>query len=297
MKKKLVLAMAILVIAGMITACGQKKEVEPVTEKVQEEITEEQTEETEEALEETEEDVESENEETESENENFYSVCTDFSKTEVENFVAEVLEEFKKQDWETIASKIYYPITINETYYANEEEFLSTDWSHNLEGDFMDELNAAEPKEMFCNWTGINAGPIWFNQVEDTLKITSMNYWDEATQLNPEEGIIGSYEMDLEKTNENLKNYSDIMELLGSGFRAGSDFSILEDGTFSYSLAIAEYFTGTYKEEGDTVYLYSDDLEKVPEVKKRTIDGINYLISDYDAEDIYWKKLASPNVE
>lgn len=293
MKKTKILMIAILVSVGLITGCGQKKEAETSTEIVQEEITKEQTEETQQKQE----DLKEVAQDTESEDENYYGVCTDFSKTEVESYMAEVLDDFKKEDWEAIASKIYYPITVNETYYANEEAFLSADWSKYLKGSFMDEINAAEAKDMFCNWTGINAGPVWINQVDNTLKIIAMNYWEEATQSKPEEGLVGSYEMDIEKTQCNLKNYSDIMDLFGTGFRAGSDFSLREDGTFSYSLAIAQYFTGTYKKEENILYLYSEDLEEALEVKMVTLDGVDYLISQYDEEEIYWKKLASSSVE
>ena len=45
-----------------------------------------------------------------------YGACTSKSDEEVEAFVKEIITYFEKEDWESLADHISYPITINEKY-------------------------------------------------------------------------------------------------------------------------------------------------------------------------------------
>ena len=115
--------------------------------------------------------------------EDYYAVATSASATEVEMFAIDIKKAVLAKDWEALAGKIAYPITISGTTVNNASEFLELDFDEKLNPDFVDAIEAETCAEMFCNWQGISmgaTGQIWFADVENEagefeLKIIGIN--------------------------------------------------------------------------------------------------------------------------
>lgn len=226
-----------------------------------------------------------------------YSVCTDKTVQEVESFAKQVSEYFVSEDWNSLAQIIYYPITINEKYYADKEKFLAEDWSNAFSASFKKSISEAQTSNMFANWQGISFadGGIWINEFGSDLYVSSINYYDGTNVADESSGIVGHWNLDLKKTEDNLKEYSSAMELLGSGAHIGGSLDINEDGTFELSLAISDYMKGTYSQSDSEINLiYTDGFGENGEttISYENIDGTFYIISDYAGEQIFWAKLA-----
>jgi hypothetical protein len=173
MKKKLLFA-GMVVILGITSACGNGKDndgVEVKTEQVAEQTTEKITEEITEADSST------------TDNEDYYSVCTNLSKSEVEAFAKEVKDQILKKDWTGLAEKVSYPITIAGVTYNGSGEFSNADLDAAFDTDFMTAIEEESCTDMFCNYQGImlGNGQVWISEVlnddmtSQGLKILEIN--------------------------------------------------------------------------------------------------------------------------
>jgi hypothetical protein len=118
------------------------------------------------------------------ENDDYYSVCTAYSKDEVEAFAATVKSLILNKNWEQLADKVSYPITIGNTTYNSKEDFANEDFSSVLSDTFYTGINNETCTDMFCNYNGIqlgSEGEVWIAEVIDSvegkgqLKVISMN--------------------------------------------------------------------------------------------------------------------------
>lgn len=175
--KKIAILVCVLLTTWNIAACGQVKEDETVSAEesaVNEQENSEQT-------------VENINPETTiSVNDSYYSIATDISRTEVEDYAANVKQSFMEHDWLTISSEISYPITISGIMYPDSATFLdaSASFDNNLNEKFFSHLEEEDCVEMFNNSQGImlgETGEIWIAEVLDDkfnsqgLKIIAIN--------------------------------------------------------------------------------------------------------------------------
>lgn len=299
MKLKNISILIVAMICIGLTSCSKEDvkyeeviELEQLTQPIQTVITEEVHTETEQSVV----DVPIETEDGESDMD-YYAVCTTKSKDEVENFVEQIINCFELKDWKTLSSKIHYPITINEKYYASEEAFLETDWSNVFTQEFIESVVNSETTNLFCSWRGISVenGSLWFGQIEDELLVDAINFYDEAQIEEPSEGMVGHWTLDYDKTANNLKKYSSMQELFGTGVQAGSSLDIREDNQFSMGIAIAVWISGTYEVEDDVIKIYySDERGNEGEdiISYVMTDEQQYIVSYYDGEEMYWKKLS-----
>lgn len=226
-----------------------------------------------------------------------YSICTDKTAQEVVSFVKLVTEYYANEDWNSLAQVINYPIVINDKYYVDMDNFLAEDWSKAFSEFYKKTISEAQTSNLFCNWQGIALanGEIWINEIDSDLYVSSINYYDGTNVGYENSGIVGHWICDLEKTENILKEYASIMELLGSGVHAGSSLDINEDGTFELSLAIADYMQGTYvQNENDITFIYTDGFGDAGEttITYENIDEISYIISEFAGEQFFWTKLA-----
>ena len=224
-----------------------------------------------------------------------YSTVTECTDEEVEAFAEDVRSYFLNHDWEALSQVIYYPIIINGTYYVDQEAFLKTNWSDVFDRAFFLEMEEADSKDMVCNWAGIRFGNVCFTDV-DGLRIIDIYFEDGVSSATGD--LVGHYEWDIDLTNENLKQYDSVWSFMGSGVQIGGSMEMRADGTFEYGLAIADEQEGTYIVDGGKVVLTYYDVweQKMIEVESPTctIDGVLYLVTTYEGENMYWKKLATP---
>ena len=226
-----------------------------------------------------------------------YGACTSKSDEEVEAFVKEIITYFEKEDWESLADHISYPITINEKYYKNKEKFLKTDWSKTFSQNYKNSVINALPMDMFCNWQGImlDNGLLWFIEEDNQLVVSAINYHDGTNQPDESTGVVGHWELDQSKTEEELNTYSSLMEIFGTGIHVGATLDITSEGTFEMSLALAEYNQGTYQQDENLLMLKYKDMNGTDvetDIVFENIDGKMYIISEYAGEKMYWSKLA-----
>lgn len=199
MQKK-ILTMLLLGTMVFMTACGSDKAENETTEEIttqavaEVENTEDTEEETTEAetteevtTKATTEEIKLEETTTEAEVSNdsdYYSLCTNCSKNEVESFAAEVKQLIIDKDWTALSENVAYPITIVGTTYNNSEEFLTADFETLCTDRFYEGVKKAETTNMFFNWKGVivGDGEVWFSEVlnEDNtsqgLKVTALNF-------------------------------------------------------------------------------------------------------------------------
>lgn len=110
-----------------------------------------------------------------------YSIATDISKQDVENYMDKVKAAIVNQDMETLYPLISYPITIKGTEYKTQESLKAA----NLKFDesYIQEVQKADTKDMFCNYQGImlGNGEVWIAEVlnkdntSQGLKIIALN--------------------------------------------------------------------------------------------------------------------------
>jgi hypothetical protein len=115
---------------------------------------------------------------TDTENADYYAVCTNLSKDEVENFAATVKDLIIAKNWEQLADDVSYPITIGTTTCENREDFISGNFSSQLSDEFYEAVENEDCTEMFCNYQGImlgEEGQIWIAELDGTLTITGIN--------------------------------------------------------------------------------------------------------------------------
>lgn len=109
--------------------------------------------------------------------------------------------------------------------------------------------------------------------------------------------VAGNWKLSVDRTNEQLKNYDDVHVLFGSGLKDfGASIVIGNDGSFSCSIGVSYYATGTCKLVGgklvadvknETTDETIDEILTIEAVKE--VDAL-YLMSDIYEERIYWER-------
>ena len=116
-------------------------------------------------------------------NTQFYSVCTNYSKAEVELFAETVREMILAKDWESLSELVSYPVSMNGVIYEDRASFLSAPFDTQLNADAIAVLEQESCSDMFCNYAGImmGNGEVWMAEVlnEDLtsagLKVTGLH--------------------------------------------------------------------------------------------------------------------------
>lgn len=120
---------------------------------------------------------------TKEDNTQFYSVCTNYSKAEVELFAETVREMILAKDWESLSELVSYPVSMNGVIYEDRASFLSAPFDTQLNADAIAVLEQESYSDMFCNYAGImmGNGEVWMAEVlnEDLtsagLKVTGLH--------------------------------------------------------------------------------------------------------------------------
>lgn len=186
MKKSLVILLLTFSLMGCSNSIekenNNEKTKEPtVQETKQEEIKDEQTEPTtkpEEVTTETDvtseevtgsEDLTTEQEQLVNEDSDHYAICSSYSKEEIETFAKSIKTSILNKEWEELADKISYPITVGDIECANEEDFKKIAFDDILTDDFYTALEDESCEEMFCKSTGImlGNGQVWIAEIID----------------------------------------------------------------------------------------------------------------------------------
>ena len=107
------------------------------------------------------------NEPGETHNADYYSVCTNCTKSEVEQFAKEVRECILAEDWERLSEFVAYPITIAGVTYEDSTSFLTAPFGTQLDEDSMESIRNESCTDMFCNYAGImmGNGEVWIGEV------------------------------------------------------------------------------------------------------------------------------------
>lgn len=102
-------------------------------------------------------------------NADFYSICSTYSKEEIEGFAMTIKTLIMEKDWEQLSDKVSYPITIGSVECNNSEDFSGGVFADELNDDFYSALEAESCEEMFCNYAGIMManGHVWFAETID----------------------------------------------------------------------------------------------------------------------------------
>lgn len=103
----------------------------------------------------------------EAQNTNFYSVCTNYSKTEVEQFAKEVREFILAEDWDKLSEYVAYPITMAGVIYEDSTSFLAVPFGTHLDEASIEAIRNESCTDMFCNYAGImmGNGEVWIGEV------------------------------------------------------------------------------------------------------------------------------------
>lgn len=120
---------------------------------------------------------------TQEDNTQFYSVCTNYTKAEVELFAETVREMILAKDWESLSELVSYPVSMNGVIYEDRASFLSAPFDTQLNTDAIAVLEKESCTDMFCNYAGImmGNGEVWMAEVlnEDLtsagLKVTGLH--------------------------------------------------------------------------------------------------------------------------
>ena len=126
MKIRKLAVCAIAVLAILLAGCGKEKEAEPPVETAMTEAVYAETQETE-TMQGTEED--------------YYAVATTLPADVAEEFALGIREDILRSDWETLAKKVTYPITIGESVIPDEEAFLALNIDERLDPVFVKDVN------------------------------------------------------------------------------------------------------------------------------------------------------------
>ena len=103
----------------------------------------------------------------EAQNADYYSVCTNYSKSEVEQFAKEIREFIIAEDWKRLSEYVVYPITIAGVTYEDSTSFLTAPFGTQLDEDSMESIRNESCTNMFCNYAGImmGNGEVWIGEV------------------------------------------------------------------------------------------------------------------------------------
>ena len=113
----------------------------------------------------------------------YYAVCTNCSKVEVEQFAKEVRELILARDWSKLSERIAYPITVGNITYEDSNSFLAIPFEVQLSDGALEAIRAEKCTDMFCNYAGImmGNGEVWIAEVLNAdlssagLKIIGLN--------------------------------------------------------------------------------------------------------------------------
>lgn len=122
-----------------------------------------------------------ENKDMSKESDDYYTIATNISKNEVEDFMEKVKNAIVNQDMDTLYPLISYPIKIKEVEYKEEDSLKAA--KIKFEESYIQEVKKASTKDMFCNYQGImlGNGEVWISEVLNNdgtsqgLKITAFN--------------------------------------------------------------------------------------------------------------------------
>lgn len=117
--------------------------------------------------------------------EDYYSAATGFSAAEVETFAKVVQHNVVMENWDALADKVSFPLTIQDQRISDKKTFVEWMEIFQLNPSFRDSVAAESCTAMFCNWQGIcmGNGLIWINEMEGELKVTAINV---ETQAEPD---------------------------------------------------------------------------------------------------------------
>ena len=103
----------------------------------------------------------------EAQNADYYSVCTNYSKSEVEQFAKEIREFIIAEDWKRLSEYVVYPITIAGVTYEDSTSFLAAPFEAHLDEDLIEAIRNESCIDMFCNYAGImmGNGEVWIGEV------------------------------------------------------------------------------------------------------------------------------------
>lgn len=103
------------------------------------------------------------------EDSDYYAICSSYNKDEVEMFAQMIKDAILHKDWEELAGKISYPITIGGIECSNQEDFKKIAFDDILTDDFYIALEDESCEEMFCNYAGImlGNGQVWIGEIID----------------------------------------------------------------------------------------------------------------------------------
>ena len=103
----------------------------------------------------------------EAQNADYYSVCTNYSKSEVEQFAKEIREFIIAEDWKRLSEYVVYPITIAGVTYEDSTSFLAVTFEAHLDEDSIEAIRNESCIDMFCNYAGImmGNGEVWIGEV------------------------------------------------------------------------------------------------------------------------------------
>ena len=107
------------------------------------------------------------NEPGETHNADYYSVCTNCTKSEVEQFAKEVREFIIAEDWERLSEYVVYPIILAGVTYEDSTSFLAAPFEAHLDEDSIEAIHNESCTDMFCNYAGImmGNGEVWIGEV------------------------------------------------------------------------------------------------------------------------------------
>lgn len=113
----------------------------------------------------------------------YYAVCSTYSKEEIESYAKTIKKIILNKEWEELADRISYPITIENFECKSEEDFKKISFDEMLTDDFYTALENESCEEMFCNYAGImlGNGQVWIAEIidegsgEGELKIIAIN--------------------------------------------------------------------------------------------------------------------------
>lgn len=103
----------------------------------------------------------------EAQNADYYSVCTNYSKSEVEQFAKDVRGLILAEDWERLSEYVVYPITMAGVVYEDSTSFLTVPFETHLDEASIEAIRIESCTDMFCNYAGImmGNGEIWIGEV------------------------------------------------------------------------------------------------------------------------------------
>lgn len=118
-------------------------------------------------------------------------------------------------------------------------------------------------------------------------------------------GYIGTWQLQVDKTEENLKEYGSMQEMFGTGLSYGAEIVIEEEGAFHFYIGIGVGGDGQCQSDDNGLTVSVTPLEGKDggalhyRLMLEESKDVEYLVMDYDGERLYWTKFDenSPNVE